>query len=163
VRKSKFKLPITSSTPLILISAGTGFAPFRAFLQERAKLHAIGKPVGKILLFFGCRNVDDFIYQEELNRIQEELGEKLKIVTAFSRTGVKTYVQDRVCEHSSEVLGFLENGANMYICGKASMAREVDMKLEDAVGKAKGLDEAGVKAWTDSLKKRGKWKADVWG
>jgi len=91
------------------------------------------------------------------------LGEKLKIVTAFSRTGVKTYVQDRVCEHSSEVLGFLENGANMYICGKASMAREVDMKLEDAVGKAKGLDEAGVKAWTDSLKKRGKWKADVWG
>lgn len=163
VRKSKFKLPITSSTPLILISAGTGFAPFRAFLQERAKLHAIGKPVGRILLFFGCRNVDDFIYQEELNRIQEELGEKLKIVTAFSRTGVKTYVQDRVCEHSPEVLEFLENGANMYICGKASMAREVDMKLEEAVGKAKGLDEAGVKAWADSLKKRGKWKADVWG
>jgi NADPH-ferrihemoprotein reductase len=163
VRKSKFKLPITSSTPLILISAGTGFAPFRAFLQERAKLHAIGKSVGKILLFFGCRNIDDFIYQEELNRIQEELGEKFKIVTAFSRSGAKTYVQDRVSEYSSEVLEFLKNGANMYICGKASMAREVDMKLEDAVGKAKGLDEAGVKAWADSLKKRGKWKADVWG
>ena len=163
VRKSKFKLPITSSTPLVLISAGTGFAPFRAFLQERAKLHAIGKPVGKILLFFGCRNVDEFIYQEELNRIQKELGEKLKIVTAFSRVGVKTYVQDRVSEHSSEVLEFLESGANMYICGKASMAREVDMKLEDAVGKAKGLDEVGIKAWAGSLKKRGKWKADVWG
>jgi NADPH-ferrihemoprotein reductase len=163
IRKSKFKLPITSSTPLILISAGTGFAPFRAFLQERAKLHAIGKSVGKILLFFGCRNVDDFIYQEELNRIQEELGEKLKIVTAFSRTGAKMYVQDRVGEHSPEVLELLENGANMYICGKASMAREVDIKLEDAVGKARGLGEASVKAWADSLKKRGKWKADVWG
>jgi NADPH-ferrihemoprotein reductase len=163
VRKSKFKLPITSSTPLVLISAGTGFAPFRAFLHERAKLHAIGKPVGKILLFFGCRDADDFIYQEELNRIQEELGEKLKIVTAFSRVGVKTYVQDRVSEHSLKVLEFIENGANLYICGKASMAREVDMKLEDAVGKEKGLDKAGVKAWADSLKKRGKWKADVWG
>ena len=164
VRKSKFKLPITSSTPLVLISAGTGFAPFRAFLQERAKLHAIGKPVGKTLLFFGCRNRDDFIYQEELKKIQGELGDKLKIVTAFSRMdGPKTYVQDRVGEYSAEVLELLDAGANMYICGKASMAREVDMKMEDAVSKAKSLGVTDVKAWADNLKKRGKWKADVWG
>ncbi|XPT02208.1 NADPH--hemoprotein reductase [Ascochyta lentis] len=163
VRKSKFKLPITSSTPLVLISAGTGFAPFRAFLQERAKLHAIGKPVGKILMFFGCRNKDDFIYREEIDKIQGELGDKLKIVTAFSRDGPKAYVQDCVGEHAAEVLELLDAGANMYICGKASMAREVDMKMEDAVSKAKGLGETEVKAWADSLKKRGKWKADVWG
>ena len=163
VRKSKFKLPITSSTPLVLISAGTGFAPFRAFLQERAKLHAIGKPIGKILLFFGCRNKDDFIYEEELYKIQSELGGKLNIMTAFSRDGPKTYVQDRVGEHAAEVLELLDAGANMYICGKASMAREVDMKMEDAVSRAKGLGETEVKAWADSLKKRGKWKADVWG
>lgn len=163
VRKSKFKLPITSSTPLVLISAGTGFAPFRAFLQERAKLHAIGKPVGKILLFFGCRNKDDFIYREELDKIQSDLGGRLKIITAFSRDGPKTYVQDRVSEYSSEVIELLDAGANMYICGKASMAREVDMKMQDAVSKAKSLDEAEVKTWADSLKKRGKWKADVWG
>ncbi|KAJ4342800.1 hypothetical protein N0V95_006857 [Ascochyta clinopodiicola] len=163
VRKSKFKLPVTSSTPLVLISAGTGFAPFRAFLQERAKLHAIGKPVGKILLFFGCRNNDDFIYREEIDKIQGELGDKLKIVTAFSRDGPKTYVQDRVGEYAGEVLELLDAGASMYICGKASMAREVDMKMEDAVSRAKGLGETEVKAWADSLKKRGKWKADVWG
>lgn len=163
VRKSKFKLPITSSTPLVLISAGTGFAPFRAFLQERAKLHAIGKPVGKILMFFGCRNKDDFIYREELDKIQGELGDKLQIITAFSRDGPKTYVQDRVSEYAAEVLELLDAGANMYICGKASMAREVDMKMEDAVTKAKGLSETEVKAWADGLKKRGKWKADVWG
>jgi NADPH-ferrihemoprotein reductase len=163
VRKSKFKLPITSSTPLILISAGTGFAPFRAFLQERAKLYAIGKPVGNILLFFGCRNKDDFIYREELNKIKNDLGGKLKIITAFSREGAKTYVQDRVGEHTSKILELLDAGANMYICGKASMAREVDMRMEDAVSKAKSLGETEVKAWTDSLKKRGKWKADVWG
>ena len=163
VRKSKFKLPITSSTPLVLISAGTGFAPFRAFLQERAKLHAIGKPVGKILLFFGCRNKDDYIYEEELRKIQGELGSKLSIITAFSRDGPKIYVQDRVGEYAAEVLELLDTGANMYICGKASMAREVDMKMEDAVSKVKGLSETEVKAWVDSLKKRGKWKADVWG
>jgi NADPH-ferrihemoprotein reductase len=72
-------------------------------------------------------------------------------------------VQDRVGEYSSEVLELLDAGANMYICGKASMAREVDMKMEDAVSRAKSLGETEVKAWADSLKKRGKWKADVWG
>lgn len=163
VRKSKFKLPITSSTPLVLISAGTGFAPFRAFLQERAKLHAFGKPVGKILVLFGCRDQNDFMYREELSRIQSELGDRLKIVTAFSREGPKTYVQDRVGEFAADILELLERGASMYICGKASMAREVDMRMEDAVRKAKGLSGNEVKAWADSLKKRGKWKADVWG
>ncbi|KAJ4379982.1 hypothetical protein N0V86_004289 [Didymella sp. IMI 355093] len=163
VRKSKFKLPITSSTPLVLISAGTGFAPFRAFLQERAKLHTIGRPIGKILLFFGCRNQEDFIYRDELYKIQNELGDKVTIITAFSRDGPKIYVQDRVGEHAVEVLGLLDAGANLYICGKASMAREVDMKMEDVVSKARGLGQNDVKAWIDGLKKRGKWRADVWG
>ncbi|KAF1958780.1 cytochrome P450 reductase 2 [Byssothecium circinans] len=164
VRKSKFKLPVTSSTQLILVSAGTGFAPFRAFLHERTKLQAIGKPIGKMLLFFGCRDKDDFIYREEVEKIQSQLGDKLEVVSAFSRDGnAKMYVQDRVGEHAGKVLEMLEAGANMYICGKASMAREVDMKLEDAVSKAKQLNEAEVKAWVDALKKRGKWKADVWG
>jgi NADPH-ferrihemoprotein reductase len=165
VRKSKFKLPITSSTQLVLISAGTGFAPFRAFLQERAKLYAIGKPIGKILLFFGCRNQDDYIYRDELAKMQEQLGGKLEIVTAFSRMQGqrKVYVQDRIEEHADQVLGLLGGGANMYICGKASMAREVDMKLGEAVKDKQGMTEGEAKAWADGLKKRGKWKADVWG
>ncbi|RAR05778.1 cytochrome P450 reductase 2 [Stemphylium lycopersici] len=156
VRKSKFKLPITSSTQLILVSAGTGFAPFRAFLQERAKLHAIGKPVGKMLLFFGCRDQNDYIYSDELARVQEQLGDKLEIVTAFSRFQGegKMYVQDRVAEQAGKVVEMLEAGANMYICGKASMAREVDMKLEQAVKEGKGYGDAEVKAWADGLKKR---------
>ncbi|KAL5402929.1 hypothetical protein PMIN06_010185 [Paraphaeosphaeria minitans] len=166
VRKSKFKLPITSSTPLVLIAAGTGFAPFRAFLAERAKLHALGKPVGRMLLFFGCRNREsDYIYRDELEKLQETLGDKLRIVTAFSRDGnnKKVYVQDRVAEESETVLEMLNAGANMYICGKASMAREVDGKMEEAVAQQKGMNESEVKNWTDGLKKRGKWRADVWG
>jgi NADPH-ferrihemoprotein reductase len=165
VRKTKFKLPITSSTPLILVSAGTGFAPFRAFLQERAKLHTLGKPVGRILLFFGCRNHEDFIYREEIEQIQAQLGDKLETVTAFSRdsSSENVYVQERVAQHAAKVLELLEVGANMYICGKASMAREVDAKLEDAVSKAKQLNATEVKAWAEALKRRGKWRADVWG
>jgi NADPH-ferrihemoprotein reductase len=163
IRKSKFKLPITSSTPLVLISAGTGFAPFRAFLQERAKLHALGKLSGKILVFFGCRDHNDYIYREEIERIQVELGDKLEIITVFSRKKPKEYVQDQVGKHTGEILELLDSGANVYICGKSSMAREVDRKIQDAVSKAKDLGDDEVKAWADSLKKRGKWKVDVWG
>jgi NADPH-ferrihemoprotein reductase len=165
VRKSKFKLPITASTPLILISAGTGFAPFRAFIQERAKLHALGKPVGNMVLFFGCRDQHDYIYREELAKIQEQLGDKLQIITAFSRMDgePRTYVQERVAEQAGRLLDMLDAGANMYICGKAAMAREVDMKLEDAVRAKKDLNDAQVKDWADALKRRGKWRADVWG
>ncbi|KAF2737839.1 cytochrome P450 reductase 2 [Polyplosphaeria fusca] len=165
IRKSKFKLPITSSTPLILICAGTGFAPFRAFLAERLKLATIGKPIGKMLVFFGCRHPDtDYIYRDELEHAKERLYDKLELYTAFSRESEeKVYVQDRVAQHAARVLELLDAGASMYICGKASMAREVDMRIEAAVKVAKGLEEAEMKAWTDALKKRGKWKADVWG
>jgi NADPH-ferrihemoprotein reductase len=118
-----------------------------------------------MLLFFGCRNQEDYIYHDELAKMQEQLGDKLEIVTAFSRMQGqrRVYVQDRVAEHAGKVLGMLEGGANMYICGKASMAREVDMRLGQAVQGAQGKTEADVKAWADGLKKRGKWKADVWG
>lgn len=165
VRRSKFKLPIASSTPLVLIAAGTGFAPFRAFLTERAKLHALGKAVGCMLLFFGCRSPNsDFIYREELENLQGTLGDKLRIVTAFSREGgKKVHVQDRVAEKGEKVLEMLDAGASMYICGKASMAREVDGKMEEVAMKLKGLSKSEVKGWTDGLKKRGKWNADVWG
>lgn len=166
VRKSKFKLPITSKTPLILIGAGTGLAPFRAFLQERAKLHTIGKPIGRILLFFGCRNEADFIYREEILKIQALLSEKLTIFTAFSRGESGNhgcYVQDKVQEHAEEVLDLLDSGANLYICGKARMAREVDGMIEEAAVNLRKLGDAEAKSWTGGLKKRGRWKADVWG
>ncbi|KAF2475055.1 cytochrome P450 reductase 2 [Lindgomyces ingoldianus] len=165
IRKSKFKLPITCSTPLILVSAGTGLAPFRAFIAERAKLHVVGKPTGRILLFFGCRDAEsDFIYKGEIEKAKEGLGDMLEIFTAFSRAGKqKVYVQDRVAEHSGRVLEVLEAGANFYVCGKASMAREVDMRIEEAAKLSKGLSDQEVKAWIDGLKKRGKWKVEVWG
>lgn len=163
VRKLKFKLPITSSTPLVLTSTGTGFASFHTFLQERAKLHAIGKPVGKIILFFGCRNKVNFMYREELIEIQNDLHDMLQIITAFSRDCMKIYAQDRVGGHSSDGIELLDAGANMYICGNASMALEVDIKMADDMSRKKRIDEAEVKTWADSLKKRGRCGADVWG
>ncbi|EHY54012.1 hypothetical protein HRR83_004656 [Exophiala dermatitidis] len=174
VRKSKFKLPLQSSCPIIMVAAGTGLAPFRAFVAERAKLHSIGKPVGEMLLFFGCRHPDeDFIYRDELMRVavagsdqDSDSSPLLKVVTAFSRLPgePKVYVQQRVREYGRQVVDLIEDkGANFYICGRAAMAREVGASVAEAIKEARGWDDSQVKSWTEGLKRRGKWREDVWG
>ncbi|KAF4539528.1 NADPh-cytochrome p450 reductase [Lasiodiplodia theobromae] len=167
IRKSKFKLPGAGSTPLIMVAAGTGLAPFRGFVAERARLHSMGKEVGRMVLFFGCRRADeDYIYREELEGWEQALGGKLEIVTAFSRENgqPRRYVQDRVDEKMEDVLGLLEAGANFYVCGRASMAREVGRRVGEGMKrKEEGWSEERVKEWSEALKRRGKWLEDVWG
>ncbi|KAF7594311.1 hypothetical protein BBP40_009711 [Aspergillus hancockii] len=150
-RKSKFKLPTLAKCPLIMVGAGTGLAPFRAFIAERRQLQQIGKEVGEMLLIFGCRRPDeDFIYRGELEETTNALGGKLRIVTAYSREGKKQYVQDKIFEVEDDVFRLIDEGANFYICGKAEMAREVEKAVAEVMS-VKGQDE-------DSLERKQKVK-----
>ncbi|KAF6806241.1 NADPH-cytochrome p450 reductase [Colletotrichum sojae] len=166
IRRSKFKLPMLASCPLIMVAAGTGLAPFRAFITERLRLQSIGKPVGQMMLIFGCQKPDDdYIYREELEQMEKGLGGKLSIITAFSRQSgtKKTYVQDKVLEKGKEVSELLADGASLYMCGRASMAREVGKTVGDILRADKGWDDAQVKEWSEGLKRNRKWQEDVWG
>lgn len=169
LRRSPFKLPRTSTTPLVLIAAGTGLAPFRAFLSERRQLLKIGREVGPILLFFGCRSPhEDFIYSDEIAEMEGVFGELLTVVTAFSRfgdTSERKYVQDRVGDMEEEVREMMiERKGNLYICGRAAMAREVEKKVKGFLAKGQGgQSEEEAEEWIRGLKRRSKWLEDVWG
>src|SRR3546814_6476269 len=91
-----FRLP-GDDAPIIMIGAGTGVAPYRAFLQEREVRGAAGKS----WLFFGERNFrSDFLYQTEWQDWLKD-GTLGRMDVAFSRDGSeKIYVQHRMKEQS---------------------------------------------------------------
>ena len=95
-----FHLPLDPSVPVVMIAAGSGVAPMRGFIQERALQKEAGRDVGKMILFFGCRSPhDDFLYSETDFDEWTKLG-ILEIRPAFSRDTEKSegckYVQECV-------------------------------------------------------------------
>ncbi len=115
--KVGFRLPDDPRAPLIMIGPGTGLAPFRGFLRERAALAAQGRTLGPAMLFFGCRHPEqDFIYAEELRKYAADGVVDLHV--AFSRhDGQKTYVQDLVAQQAEKVRELIASGAIVYVCG----------------------------------------------
>ncbi|KAJ9611873.1 hypothetical protein H2204_015115 [Knufia peltigerae] len=170
IRRSTFKLPVATATPLVLIGAGTGIAPLRAFIHERAALAGIGRDVGPILFFYGCRSRDeDYLYRSEIEDIASGgLKDKLEVVTAFSREGKdhKVYVQDRIKEAhwAARVTTLLveQNGA-VYLCGSTLMAKSAGDAIVTAVSKYGGQSISDPAAWRDERRRVGKWKEDIWG
>lgn len=163
VRKSKFRLPTLATHPVIMIASGSGIAPFRGFLTERARLAAIGREVGKSLLFFGCRSSEDYLYQDELTEVQRQ-NENVEIVTAFSRASEKCYVQDRVQERDEDVARLLlEENAYFYICGSAAMARDVAVRLGECLRRRNSWNESELREWSEGMRKSHRWQEDVWG
>jgi cytochrome P450/NADPH-cytochrome P450 reductase len=145
--------------PLIMVGPGTGLAPFRGFLQERAAQVERGEALGEAMLFFGCRHPEqDFIYAEEL-KAWSHRG-LMKLHTAFSRSGErKVYVQDLIREQAAAVWKLLEAGGVIYVCGDGSrMEPDVRRTLTD-IAREHGHDST---AWMDKMIADQRYVLDVW-
>lgn len=168
VRTSRFRLPPQPKTPIVMIASGSGIAPFRGFLAERARLADMGREVGASVLFFGCRSEEDLLYGDELRALQRG-SRNTDVVTAFSRTerspsGGRMYVQDRLEERAEEVGRLLvDEGAYFYICGSASMARDVAARLGECLRRSLAWDEDRLRVWSEGMRKGKRWQEDVWG
>ncbi|MBA2402031.1 MAG: cytochrome P450 [Bradyrhizobium sp.] len=161
--KAGFRLPDDPSVPIIMIGPGTGLAPFRGFLQERADRKAKGASLGAALLFFGCRNPEqDYLYADELKAFAANGVTELH--TAFSRAdGPKTYVQHQVAAQKDRVWSLIEKGAIVYVCGDGSkMEPDVKAALVSIYRERTGADEAAGLRWIDDLGAKNRYVLDVW-
>ncbi|KAF9364932.1 NADPH-cytochrome P450 reductase [Mortierella sp. NVP85] len=166
VRHSNFKLPRNSALPVIMIGPGTGVAPFRGFVQDRAQDVKNGKKVGATVLFFGCRREDeDYLYKDEWPELMKDI-EGAQIITAFSRQpGLpKTYVQHRMSEHKELIWDLIhKQGGYFYVCGDAkNMAREVNHKLIEIAMTCGEMSEEKATTYVKELRGRGRYEEDVW-
>lgn len=159
-KSAHFHLPDDDGVPLIMIGPGTGIAPFRAFLEERAARGAEGRN----WLFFGDQHeACDFLYREQIEAWSES-GVLDRVSLAWSRDGAeKVYVQTLLKENGPEVYDWLEKGAALYICGDASrMAADVDRILREIIAQQGGKSDAEVAAYMEALAASHRYQRDVY-
>lgn len=159
-RNKHFKLPSDPSKPIIMVGPGTGIAPFRAFVEERAAIGANGKS----WLFFGEQHyLYDFLYQLEWQEYLKK-GTLSKLSLAFSRDQPKkVYVQHKMLEASRELYGWLEEGASFYVCGDAmKMAVDVENTLLDIIEKEGGKSSDEAKDYLKQMKSDKRYLKDVY-
>lgn len=157
-----FRLP-ADDVPIVMIGAGTGVAPYRAFLQEREARGARGRA----WLFFGERRFrTDFLYQTEWQTwLRDGLLDRMDV--AFSRDAHhgagKTYVWHRLLERSRELYGWLEEGAHVYVCGDAErMAPDVHRTLAEVVMQHGGRDLEAAHDYLRCLQDDHRYQRDVY-
>jgi len=159
-----FRPPDNPHVPMIMVGAGTGVAPFRGFLQERATLKQRGVPVGESLLFFGCRDpLQDFLYEDEM-RSFEATG-LTRLIPAFSREPgrPKTYVQQVIKDYGEEVWRLLQQEAVFFVCGDASgMAPEVRRAFASVFRERTGTSVSDAQAWLTGLLVNQRYLEDIW-
>lgn len=155
---------LAATRPMIAVATGTGIAPIRAMIQERACYQT----AGDTLLFFGCRNkAADFYFADEWER-----QPNVKVYPAFSRDrdvstpdptttstplgksqeilleydAGKNYVQHLIRKHAGVVAAVLRRNPIVCVCGTAGRmpisVRKAFLDVLVASGMVQTLEEA---------------------
>ena len=154
-----FKLPANGSK-IIMVGAGTGIAPYRAFMQERETMGIKGKS----WLIFGDRYKDsDYLYEKEWKKLtMTHFLDKIDV--AFSRDQKqKIYVQHKLQENQEEVYKWIQEGAYLYLCGDVNkMAKSVNQTLLDIVQKQGEMTEEEARKFIKQLKREKRFQTDLY-
>ncbi|MFE0474188.1 cytochrome P450 [Streptomyces sp. NPDC058947] len=163
--REAFRIDATASTPVVMVAAGTGLAPFRGAVADRAAALAAGAELAPAVCYFGCDAPDaDFLHAEEL-RAAEAAGAVL-LRPAFSETpeGEVRFVQHRIAAEAEEVWALLGAGARVHVCGDGSrMAPGVREAFRTLFRKhTPDADETAAERWLDGLIADGRYTEDVY-
>jgi sulfite reductase (NADPH) flavoprotein alpha-component len=156
----RFRVPRDGARDVVMIGPGTGVAPFRGFVQERAATGAAGRN----WLFFGNPHFrSDFLYQTEWQDALKK-GALTRLDLAFSRDAAhKVYVQHRISEHGRELWQWLDGGAHLYVCGDAArMAKDVHEALIAVAVAHGGKSREDAEAYVNQLQQQGRYARDVY-
>ncbi|KAJ6474020.1 fatty acid hydroxylase [Mycena vitilis] len=161
---ASFHPPENITTPVVMFCSGSGLAPMRGFIQERAAQKASGREVGEMLLFFGCRSpATDYLYSDS------DLAEWTKqgvvdVRPAFSRSsddsdGCK-YVQHRIRKDSADIVEAYRKGASFFTCGSATVAKGIKSTLVEIIMEQESVDAAEASEKFERITK-GRYATDI--
>ncbi|GJG98099.1 bifunctional cytochrome P450/NADPH--P450 reductase [Cupriavidus pauculus] len=157
-----FAPPDDATAPMLLIGPGTGIAPFRGFIEERAAQQSAGQAVAPVQLYFGCRHPGhDWLFHDEI--AQWAAQGVVEVHTALSVVpDAPRYVQDLLWQRRAEVWAQLQAGATVYVCGDGRrMAPAVRQVLIEIGAQLGGMAPDAASAWFAALVEQGRYRQDV--
>ncbi|KAK1933786.1 Sulfite reductase [NADPH] flavoprotein component [Phytophthora citrophthora] len=164
VCSSVMKLPTNPEDPIVMAGLGTGMAPFRAFIQERAFLRSQGVKVGPVALYFGSRHkAKEYLYGDELDAYEAD-GLVTYLRCAFSRDQEhKVYIQDKIAE-DKEILAdlLLRQNGHFYLCGPTWPVADVREALVSSFIQVGGLDRRQANATIERMREEGRYVLEVY-
>ncbi|WP_328839382.1 bifunctional cytochrome P450/NADPH--P450 reductase [Streptomyces europaeiscabiei] len=155
-----FRLPEDDSVPVILISAGTGLAPFRGAVLDRHHTRS----TGTLLCYFGCDHPEvDYLHRAEFEAAETAGAVSMRPTFSCAPEDGARFVQDRIAKESDEVWAVLEAGGRVYICGDGRrMAPAVREAFMAIYRDRTGAGEEESTAWLAAMTESGHYVEDVW-
>ncbi|MGM0541608.1 MAG: NADP oxidoreductase [Pseudomonadota bacterium] len=154
-----FKLPLDPATPIIMIGAGTGIAPYIGFIQQRVADNASGQNT----LFFGeTHQACSFLFADYL-QLHQKTGQ-LNLFCAFSRDQAeKIYVQNLMQQQAEMLWQQVEQGAIIYICGdQCRLATAVENSWIELIMQFDKVDLPSAKSIWQAWRKQRRVQLDVY-
>ncbi len=159
-----FHLQEDATKPMIFVSAGTGFAPMRAFLWERVAMKRDGIPLAEAALFNGVRSASlDYIYRDEIEQfVADGVLDHVHVATSREPPGCHDYVQDRIREQGALVWRLLAAGGYVYVCGSQPMRDAVRAAFADVAAEHGAMPRERAATYLDELEASTRYRPDLW-